>query len=100
MLKALFTSLTAAAAGVVEFFRVLPEALGAGVADTMIAHGRDPEAGLTFDVDFAGYEAPNHELPDFGRVLVGAAPRRSEEFALACMLTEVDPAFRSISGLR
>lgn len=54
MLDALFKRLTAAVEGVIEFFRVLPEALGAGAADTMAAHGRDPNAGMSLDLDFTG----------------------------------------------
>lgn len=51
-LVALHQGAKAVGEGIVEFFSLLPTALASGAADTMAAHGRDPNAGLEFAFDF------------------------------------------------
>lgn len=51
-LVALHQGVKAVGEGIVEFFSLLPTALASGAADTMAAHGRDPDAGLEFAFDF------------------------------------------------
>ncbi len=51
-LRALHQGARAVGEGVIAFFSVLPSALACGAADTMAAHGRDPNAGLALAFDF------------------------------------------------
>lgn len=51
-LSALHTGVMAATQSVAEFFRLLPSVLASGAADTMAAHGRDPNGGLELALNF------------------------------------------------
>lgn len=51
-LSALHTGVKATTQSVAEFFRLLPSALASGAADTMAAHGRDPNGGLELAFNF------------------------------------------------
>lgn len=84
MLKALFKGLVATAEGVAEFFRVLPAALGVGMADTMVAHGRDPNAGLGIALEFAGPDHDDATLDaiSHNNVMAGGVPLQAKDYAL------------------
>lgn len=60
-LCALHTGARAATQSVAEFFRLLPSALASGAADTMEAHGRDPNGGLEFAFNFEATDPDDWE---------------------------------------
>lgn len=60
-LSALHKGVAAAAESVAEFFRLLPSALASGAADTMAAHGRDPNAGLALAFTFEAADPDDWE---------------------------------------
>lgn len=95
-LSALHKGVAAAAESVAEFFRLLPSALASGAADTMAAHGRDPNAGLALAFNFEAADPDDweesmrfhREMQSFFQASNGFPPTEHQHMGLYFMVKQ------------
>jgi hypothetical protein len=100
-LSALHKGVAAAAESVAEFFRLLPSALASGAADTMAAHGRDPNAGLALAFTFEAADPDDweesmrfqREMNSYSLAVNGFYPTEPQHMGLYLMVKQGQHSF-------